>query len=1017
MDGDRMPGEGQRRGVFVSYARSDGEAFARKLVRDLEAEGLEVWMDRLEMYGGRGWQQQIVDAIGQAAFMVLVMTPEALTSEVVAWEWRLARREGVCVFPVRVDPQSDFTALPRWMSGMHWYTLDREWDVFLHALKHPCEVSRVPFMAGALPNANVQRHQEMEGAKRLLINSRGDPIPATMVLHGSGGYGKTTLALALCHDEDVSTAFYDGILWVSLGQQPNVLGELDRLHRALTGRTSGAVDEIDAARAVKEQLETRRCLLVIDDAWWKTDLSPFLPDSYRNSSARLVTTRRFDLVQEAGHHILELRIDEMAEYEAVDMLTSGIQPAPSDLSPYQALVQRLGGWPLLVNLARGALRTRIARGAEPERALRSVNEAFDRHDLTAFDASKPEERNDAAAASVSVSLESLDDEEITRWSELAVFPEDTRIPIATLAQLWELDGFETEEFAGRLADSSLVHLDLETNTIEVHDVLLAVAQRRAGALVGLHRRLVAAWGDLRTMPDDDHYAWQWVAYHLVGAGEVERLRGPLLDPAWMERRLRATNIDTLLGDYDLPVDGPAHGIVREALQLSASTLAADGTQLASQLRGRLLSVDLPEIQALLARAAELGLPRLVPLTASLIPPRSTGSPGPSGHQTIVQSLAIADRGRLVVSGSGDGTLKVWDRSSGSLLRTIEDDQHDVDLAARWGGQVLLAGFEDRPEVVSSSSDRLNVWNLETGTRVRVLDGDKERRTFPTGYVAPVAALKAAPDGRQIIFAVGDELRVWNLDTDGLLVWPAGRSTQLVFAGNDVVVSGSSYLAAGSTEQLTLEWNALQVWGPETGQLRRRLEGNPCGICAMAVTADGRYVISAPNPGLYMYEDSSLRAWDMETGEAVRAFRGHRFTVTAVAVTPDQRMLVSGGGSCFARYDYDFTVKLWDFRTGDLVHTFGAHSGPVVSLQVSPDSRWAVSAAGGCGALDPGPQPASIGRDAPDGSIRVWDLRGRALAATFKGDSAATCLLMAGQETLVAGSANGAVHFLRFEGPK
>ena len=1012
-----MPEEGRRRGVFVSYARSDGEAFARKLVHDLEAEGLEVWMDRLEMYGGRGWQQQIVDAIGQAAFLVLVMTPGVLASEVAAWEWRLARREGVCVFPVRADPQLDFTALPRWMSDLHWYTLEHEWDGFLDALKRPCEVPRVPFMAGALPNAYVQRHQEMEGTKRLLIDSRGDPIPATMALHGSGGYGKTTLALALCHDEDVSTAFHGGVLWVSLGQQPNVLAELDRLHRALTGRTSGAVDEVDAARAVREQLETRRCLLVIDDVWRKTDLRPFLPASYRNSAARIVTTRQFDVVQEAVQPPLQVRIDEMVEYEAVGMLTSGIQPAPWDLSPYRALVQRLGAWPLLVNLARGALRTRIARGAEPERALRSINEAFDRHNLTAFDASKPEERNDAAAASVSVSLESLDEADVTRWSELAVFPEDTRIPIATLAQLWELDEFGAQELAERLADSSLLHLDLRTNTIEVHDVLLAVAQRRAGDLAGLHRRLVAAWGDLQTLPDDDHYAWQWVAYHLAGAGEGERLHGPLLDPAWMERRLKATNVDTLLGDYDLLADGPAHGLVREALQLSASTLAADRTQLPGQLRGRLLSVNLPEIQALLAQAAELGFPRIVPLTASLIAPRSAGYAEPSGHQTTVQSLATADRGRLVVSSSADGTLKVWDRSSGSLLRTIEDEQHDVDLAAEWGGQVLLAGFDDRPEVVSSSSDRLNVWNLATGTRVRVLDNDEARRTSPTGYVAPVAALKVTPDGRRIIFAVGDELRVWNLDSGGLLAWRAGRTTQLGLAGNDLVVSGSSYLAAGSTdEQLTLEWNALMVWDLDTGQLRRRLEGHRCGICAMTITSDGRHIVSAPNPGLYMYQDSSLRAWDVDTGEEVHVFPGHVFTVTAVAVTPDQRMLISGGGSCFARYEYDFTVRLWDFRTGDPVHMFDAHTGPVVSLQVSPDSRWAASAAGGCGTPDPRRGPASSGYDPLDGSIRVWDLRKRALAATFQGDTAATCLLMVGQETLVAGSANGAVHFLRFDGP-
>ncbi len=41
-------------------------------------------------------------------------------------------------------------------------------------------------------------------------------------LQGAGGYGKTTLAIALCHDDRVIDAFDDGILWFALGQHPNV---------------------------------------------------------------------------------------------------------------------------------------------------------------------------------------------------------------------------------------------------------------------------------------------------------------------------------------------------------------------------------------------------------------------------------------------------------------------------------------------------------------------------------------------------------------------------------------------------------------------------------------------------------------------------------------------------------------------------------------------------------------------------------------------------------------------------
>ena len=41
--------------IFVSYARSDGKAFARRLSERLRAEGFSLWRDLAHMKGGRDW--------------------------------------------------------------------------------------------------------------------------------------------------------------------------------------------------------------------------------------------------------------------------------------------------------------------------------------------------------------------------------------------------------------------------------------------------------------------------------------------------------------------------------------------------------------------------------------------------------------------------------------------------------------------------------------------------------------------------------------------------------------------------------------------------------------------------------------------------------------------------------------------------------------------------------------------------------------------------------------------------
>jgi NB-ARC domain len=54
-----------------------------------------------------------------------------------------------------------------------------------------------------------------------------------------GGLGKTTLAAALCHHDDIIAMFDDGILWVTVGSQPNVYQGLAKLYAALTRERPG----------------------------------------------------------------------------------------------------------------------------------------------------------------------------------------------------------------------------------------------------------------------------------------------------------------------------------------------------------------------------------------------------------------------------------------------------------------------------------------------------------------------------------------------------------------------------------------------------------------------------------------------------------------------------------------------------------------------------------------------------------------------------------------------------------
>jgi hypothetical protein len=329
-----------RAGVFISYARSDGEAFAHRLRQRLEKQQIKLWQDRVALEGGRDWWLQITEALDNVQFMALVVTPNALKSEIVRKEWRYARQQGVCVYPIKGSPDLDFNSLPRWMRDQHFYDLGSlegesfgpEWQKFLNDLNKTPDVRRVPFMVEDLPAGFVQRPNEFDQLVALLLDqNREEPVAITAALRGAGGYGKTTIAKALCHDERIQDAFDDGILWVTLGENPGDLtGRVEDLIQTLSGERPGFSNLESAIARLKELLADRDILIVIDDVWNRDHLRPFMQGGSR--SARLITTRNPNTLPDRA---AEVKVDAMREAEAV-----ALRRRPRAFSPIGYLSRR-----------------------------------------------------------------------------------------------------------------------------------------------------------------------------------------------------------------------------------------------------------------------------------------------------------------------------------------------------------------------------------------------------------------------------------------------------------------------------------------------------------------------------------------------------------------------------------------------------------------------------------------------------------------------------------------------------
>ena len=336
-------------------------------------------------------------------------------------------------------------------------------------------------------------------------------------IHGGGAFGKTALARALCHDEQIYDAFTDGIVWIDLGPvtgDAEVLAGLRTLDEAFTGQPAGFARTGDGARQLSEALTNRKtaALIVIDDVWHRWQLELFLHGGLE--CARLFTTRQAAIA--ADVRAAELPVDEMTESESIALLRNQLAEehrTAADPRALRRLAARVGEMPILLELVGKQLNDALRRGKPFAEALRFVEKILDSKQIAFFRRDGGARRENSIARTIEASLEFLDQPgDRERALELGIFPAETEVPLTNVARLWQIGDLDTELVATRLADLALIKLS--PTALRMHEVFRRYCfenhvERSSTAL--RHGRLVDGWDDLHNLPDS--YAWRHVAHH------------------------------------------------------------------------------------------------------------------------------------------------------------------------------------------------------------------------------------------------------------------------------------------------------------------------------------------------------------------------------------------------------------------------------------------------------------------------------------------------------------------------
>ncbi|MEH2181823.1 WD40 repeat domain-containing protein [Nostoc sp.] len=307
----------------------------------------------------------------------------------------------------------------------------------------------------------------------------------------------------------------------------------------------------------------------------------------------------------------------------------------------------------------------------------------------------------------------------------------------------------------------------------------------------------------------------------------------------------------------------------------------------------------------------------------------------SGHTGPVRALTLSLNDQVLASGSDDKTIKLWNPTTGVLLRTLTGHRERI--------KSILITSDNQTLISTSFDNTIKFWNTQTGNEIRTI-------VEKTG----ITAMLLTPDGQTLISGSGDHtIKFRNLKTRKIDRILKVETTALVISHD-----GKTLYSGGENGGKIRVWSMvtgkqLRSFTPPLPKKENLINGSKQAAApiTLAISNDDKMLLSGA------YDDSfqsdpfistdgkSFKAWDLNTGKLVHNF--WLSTINALIISPDSKTFITGGlGS---------EILLYDIKTAKSVMKLAGHAGGIYGLALSSDGKILYSGSG-------------------DKSIKVWQIK-------------------------------------------
>jgi serine/threonine protein kinase/WD40 repeat protein len=304
------------------------------------------------------------------------------------------------------------------------------------------------------------------------------------------------------------------------------------------------------------------------------------------------------------------------------------------------------------------------------------------------------------------------------------------------------------------------------------------------------------------------------------------------------------------------------------------------------------------------------------------------------HGSFVRSVAFHPDGKRAFSAGDDGMVRVWDtatmRQQAALRRA--NVVTAVAVVREPGGKLVLCS--------SDVSGALTRWDAQT---LQLLGEFRHGRHFQC----------VSPDGRHALRPLGVHYPLlFDFRTgDVLKSFPGPLSP--------IKSGGCAFSADGRKALVTVKEGQFSLLEMATGKELWRFHGLRGVMARLAITPDGKHVLSIDEKGIAWL-------WDAAANRPVRRFnpkKGSSFLDLALSGTGQRLLLLSSTGQ----------MELWDLQDNRMIHSLSAADSPTALAMMADGSR------------------ALTGNN--QGRVRLWDLERGVELCPCDASGAARCVAL------------------------